>query len=185
MIKKSTHRFSVTYGENLPILEGDSQKLEQVIINLIQNACQALTDMNRRILVTTAYQKVSDHVVIEVADEGTGIPEEVLPRIMDPFYTTKWSYGGTGLGLSVSLSIIKEHGGNIDIKTLRGKGSTFRVTLPSMPGKEPIHILNPDDDAKAGKHKHALFKEKSSNNTFTEIDDKQPAESVSMETTSE
>jgi signal transduction histidine kinase len=71
-----------------------------------------------------------DKVIVEFTDTGEGIPEEILPRIFDPFFTTKGVGEGTGLGLSMSYGIVKEHNGNIEVDTVEGKGTTFRVVLP-------------------------------------------------------
>ena len=130
LIKKSTNSFSVKYEENLPILEGNSQRLEQVIVNLIQNACQSLPDRSKGITVSTACDSERRHVVITIQDEGEGIPPEILPHITDPFVSTKLDAGGIGLGLSVSSTIIKEHGGEMHFRSEAGKGTTAEVVLP-------------------------------------------------------
>jgi signal transduction histidine kinase len=72
----------------------------------------------------------NNKVIIEFTDTGGGIPEEILPRIFDPFFTTKGVGEGTGLGLSMSYGIVKEHRGNIEVDTVEGSGTTFRVVLP-------------------------------------------------------
>ncbi|MBW2095516.1 MAG: response regulator [Deltaproteobacteria bacterium] len=149
MIKKSTRNFSFHYGDNLPCIRGNAQKLEQVVVNLIQNACQALPDKEKGIAVTTAYDEKSGYVVVKVKDEGIGIPKEVLPHIMDPFFTTKRGKGGTGLGLSVSSKIIREHGGIIDVKSQPGAGTTFKVFLPTNEKKRIVTVLVADDDDQA------------------------------------
>jgi PAS domain S-box-containing protein len=130
MITKSTSHFSVKYGENLPLLKGNSQRLEQVIINLIQNACQALPDIRRGISLLTSYNEKTWSIVVKVQDEGGGIPPEVLPHITDPFFTTKFDSGGIGLGLSISSRIVKEHGGTLNFTSEAGKGTTAEITLP-------------------------------------------------------
>ena len=149
MIKTSTKRFSVQLGDGLPPVRGNAQKLEQVIVNLIQNACQALPDKEKGVLVSTAYDEKSGHIVVRVEDEGVGIPKELLPRIMDPFFTTKRGKGGTGLGLSVSERIVSEHGGVIDVTSEPGKGSIFKVFLPTNRKKEVATVLVADDDERA------------------------------------
>jgi PAS domain S-box-containing protein len=131
LIQKSTDRFSVQYGENLPTIRGNSQQLEQVLINLITNSCQALQERHRRVQVSTAYQVDTDHIAITVCDEGNGIPPEDLQHIIEPFFTTKRNIGGTGLGLSVSYNIIKNHGGSLDFISTPGKGTKAKVTLPA------------------------------------------------------
>ena len=146
LIRKSTEHFSVEVDENLPLILGNAQKVEQVVINLIQNACQGLTKKEQRVSVKSWYHKEKNGVVIEVTDEGVGIPEETMPHIMDPFFTTKRGYGGTGLGLSVCSTIVKTHQGTIDVVSREGKGSVFRVFLPVHAKREPLRILVVDDD---------------------------------------
>ncbi len=147
LIKKATNNFRIKYGRNLPLIRGNKQKFEQVMINLIQNACQALPDRGKGIFVTSFLDKEEGGVVVEVQDEGEGIPEKMLPRIMDPFFTTKRSEGGTGLGLSVSSNIIKRHGGKIELESEWGKGTTFRFFIPTTRIEEPVKILVTDDDS--------------------------------------
>jgi PAS domain S-box-containing protein len=129
-IMKSTNHFSVTYGNNLPVLKGNFQRFEQVMINLIQNACQALPDNRKSIFVSTFYDEKKPSIVVEVEDEGTGIPSEMLSHITDPFYTTKSDSGGLGLGLSISSRIVKEHGGTLTFTSEPGKGTKAEIVLP-------------------------------------------------------
>ena len=146
-IKKSTHNFSVKYGQNLPTIKGNSQKLEQVMINLIQNACQALPDTEKGIDVATAFVAATGEIVFTVKDEGIGIPDDAMPHIMDPFFTTKRDTGGTGLGLSVSSNIVNEHGGRIEVRSSQGHGSTFVIRFPVKPKKASVQVLVVDDDS--------------------------------------
>ena len=129
-INKYTDRFSVKYGSEIPPFDGDFQEIEQVVINLINNACQALTDRKREVCVATNYDSKSRKIQVEVADEGAGIPEEILDKIMDPFFTTKGDAGGTGLGLSVSFGILKEHHGSLEIASTVGSGTRATMILP-------------------------------------------------------
>ena len=111
-------------------------KVNQVVMNLLANAVQASHE-NGTVTVRSRYEEGA--VKIEVADQGTGIPEHVRDRIFDPFFTTKPPGEGTGLGLSISYGIIQDHGGHIDVQTETGKGSTFTVTLPvrrARPGND-------------------------------------------------
>jgi PAS domain S-box-containing protein len=130
MIIKSTNHFSIEYGNHLPLLKGNFQRLEQVIINLIQNACQALRDTRKSIFVSTSYDEKRRIIVVKVEDEGIGIPSEILPHITDPFYTTKSDAGGLGLGLSISSRIVKEHGGTLTFTSEPGKGMKAEIVLP-------------------------------------------------------
>jgi polar amino acid transport system substrate-binding protein len=130
MIKKSTNRFSIKYGKNIPSLKGNFQRLEQIMINLIQNACQALPDTQKGIFISVQFIKEKSTVVIKVRDEGTGIPPETLLHIRDPFFTTKHDSGGVGLGLSISSKIVEEHGGTIHFESQVGAGTIATITLP-------------------------------------------------------
>lgn len=142
MIWKSTRNFYVEYGENIPRIKGNFQRLEQVIINLIQNACQALENKDKEnkdkaihISTSHALEKKKSKVRLIVDDEGVGIPGKDLKFITDPFFTTRRDSGGIGIGLSISVRIIKEHGGTLDIRSKTGAGSTFTVTLPVNNGE--------------------------------------------------
>ncbi len=130
LIKQSTRRFESEFGGNIPIFMGNAQKIEQVIINLIVNACQSLPDRDRGVRIATAFDQVENRIVIQVSDEGCGIPEESLQRIRDPFFTTKREAGGTGLGLAIVDRIVRDHGGQISFDSTVGQGTTARVLLP-------------------------------------------------------
>ena len=129
-IRSSTRRFSATYGAGLPQIMGNVQRIEQVIVNLVQNACQALPDPEREVSVSTSFDRENNLVITEVKDEGSGVAEEHLPYLMDPFFTTKRDSGGTGLGLSVSAGIVKEHGGTLAFDSAPGSGTTVTLSLP-------------------------------------------------------
>ena len=130
LIKNSTHHPSVELEENLPQIRGNPQQLEQVVINLITNSCQALQSPQKSLYVSTSYSETSDLITIRVRDEGEGIPPENLNHIIEPFFTTKRDAGGTGLGLSVSYNIVKNHGGHLHFTSRFGKGTTATVMLP-------------------------------------------------------
>jgi PAS domain S-box-containing protein len=130
IIKSSTHHFSAAYAKRLPLILGDFRKLEQVIINLLQNACQALTSPAEGIIVSTTYNKKNRQVKLRVEDEGVGIPGEDLKYITEPFFTTRRGAGGTGLGLSVSSRIVNDHGGTLHFISNPGKGITAEIRFP-------------------------------------------------------
>jgi PAS domain S-box-containing protein len=130
IIMKATTHFSVEYGDALPPLKGNFQRFEQVIINLIQNACQALPNAQRGIFLSTSYDEKRQVIVVSVRDEGLGIPADILPHIAEPFFTTKHDFGGLGLGLSISSRIVKEHGGTVNFTSEQGKGTTAEIVLP-------------------------------------------------------
>lgn len=125
------------YGE-LPKIECVQSQINQVIMNMVVNASHALSDERGKIFIRTGCH--GDNVWIEIEDTGSGIPKEVLPRIFDPFYTTKPVGKGTGLGLSLSYGIVQKHHGNINVETEVGKGTIFRVTLPI---KQPAFTVAP------------------------------------------
>jgi len=130
-IRKATTRFSATYGEQLPRFRGNSQRIEQVLVNLILNACQALPDPERAIELATVCDTQRTTVTFRLRDEGTGIAPEHMARLTDPFFTTKRDSGGTGLGLSVSAGIVKKHGGEMSFASTPGSGTIVILTLPA------------------------------------------------------
>jgi polar amino acid transport system substrate-binding protein len=129
-IKKSTERFSLRLAPHLPMVRGDAQRIEQVIINLVLNACQALSGKSRAIEVTAERDEALRQVVVTVRDEGCGVAPENMARLTDPFFTTKREAGGTGLGLSVSAGIVKEMGGSLEFSSTPGHGTTVTLRLP-------------------------------------------------------
>jgi len=135
LLRKSTARLEVDLAEGLPSVRGNAQRLEQVVVNLLMNACQALPDRDRAIHLRTCL--MAGAVCLEVRDEGVGIPEEHLPRITDPFFTTKREMEGTGLGLAVSASIVKEHGGILAFESQEGRGTVARILLPPSMKEQP------------------------------------------------
>jgi signal transduction histidine kinase len=130
LIKKSTQHFSLKCHPALPTMEGNAQRIEQVVINLLVNACQALTTTDQSVMVVTWFDRPNYQVVLEVIDEGNGIDPDTLKRVSDPFFTTKREKGGTGLGLAITDRIVRDHGGSLRFESTPGKGTTVRVTFP-------------------------------------------------------
>jgi signal transduction histidine kinase len=110
------------------MLPMDTQRMQEVFINLIINAAQSIKGSGE--IRITAWEDENDEVIIEVHDTGQGIPAELLGRLFDPFYTTKEEGQGTGLGLSVVYGIIQKHHGNITVESTPGKGTSFLIHLP-------------------------------------------------------
>jgi PAS domain S-box-containing protein len=137
MVKKSTDHLAIDLAPDLPPVKGNFQRLEQVVINLVQNACQALPDRIKGIHVTTRRDEARGKVVLKVEDEGMGIPPENLPRITDPFFSTKHQNGGVGLGLAISARIIKEQGGTLHFTSEPGTGTIAEIELPVARGDQP------------------------------------------------
>jgi polar amino acid transport system substrate-binding protein len=131
-IRTATERFEASYAADLPPITGNAQRIEQVVVNLILNACQALPSMDRAITLATSFDRAAGDVKLTVHDEGRGIAPEHLPHLTDPFFTTKRESGGTGLGLSVSAGIIKEHGGSLSFHSEPGRGATVTLALPAL-----------------------------------------------------
>ena len=121
-------------AEDLPLLFANGQQLQQVLINLLLNARDALEQVNREkqiIIRTLMAEKDNERQIwLEVEDNGEGIEEGKLDKVFNPFYTSKEAAKGTGLGLSVSLGIAQAHGGTINVESVLGQGSKFRVVLP-------------------------------------------------------
>jgi C4-dicarboxylate-specific signal transduction histidine kinase len=128
-IEKRTRYFHVRYGDTVPPIVGSSQKLEQVMINLIQNSLESLTDVEQGVFVSSRCDKNSNAILIEVKDEGCGIAKEIMSRILDPFFTTKRTSGGTGLGLPIAARIVEEHDGELTFSSEAGKGTTATISL--------------------------------------------------------
>lgn len=138
-LRTATNRFKAEYTEPLPMIRGNSQRIEQVLVNLLLNACQALTDTNRGIFLHTFIDETNGMVGVSVRDEGCGIAPEHLDRLTDPFFTTKRESGGTGLGLSVSTGIVKEHGGSLLFSSPPGQGTTVTLLLPIVQEQSKRH----------------------------------------------
>src|SRR5881296_2507231 len=115
---------------NLPAILGDANQLEQVLMNLLINAQQALEGQSGSVKIATRLAP-GDRIEIQVRDTGPGIPEEIQAKIFEPFFTTKPAGKGTGLGLSVSYGIIKNHKGEIRVESGVGQGTTFTISLPT------------------------------------------------------
>jgi signal transduction histidine kinase len=117
-------------ADPLPRPLADERRLEQVFVNLAQNAAQAM-DGGGKLTIVARARAGGDGAGVEVAfvDDGPGIPAELLGRIFEPFFTTKGPGMGTGLGLAVSQQIVLDHGGRIEVESQLGRGSTFRVIL--------------------------------------------------------
>ncbi len=128
-------RLEEHFDSQLPPIQGNSGRLQQVFMNLILNARDAMRG-GGGLRVRTLRENSS--VVVEVVDSGVGIPKEDVPRIYDPFFTTKSGSRGTGLGLAVTYGIIREHSGIIEVQSKPGQGTTFRLEFPAA--RKPVHV---------------------------------------------
>ena len=118
-------------AQDLPPASGDASQLQQVVTNLVANAMEAMPQ-GGDLTVRTGKAPGAGMLFLEVQDAGAGIPDEILHRIFDPFFTTKAESRSVGLGLAVTYGIVEAHGGDIEVKSRVGEGTTFRITLPVL-----------------------------------------------------
>jgi signal transduction histidine kinase len=130
LLKKATNYLSIDLEDGLPKILGNPYKLEQVMVNLLVNAGQALEKPEQSIHVKTSKSADSCSLIIEVIDSGPGVKEQDLKKLKDPFFTTKRDHGGTGLGLSISEKIVYDHKGIMEFSSEFGKGLTVKIQLP-------------------------------------------------------
>ena len=123
---------------NLPTTMADSNQMQQVFVNIITNAGQAMTAAHGEGKLTLKTRRSRDAIQIAFRDDGPGIPEENLKQVFDPFFTTKGVGEGTGLGLSICFGIIEQHGGTIHVESKLGKGTTLTVELPIVTADEAM-----------------------------------------------
>jgi signal transduction histidine kinase len=129
------------FAKEAPCIHADRQQLRQLFLNLFTNASDAMPRGGTLTVRVTAPPE-SKQVIIEVADTGTGIPPEILPKVTDPFYTTKPEGEGTGLGLAICRRIVQEHNGTFDLTSegIPGKGTTARISLPVTSGTNAAEL---------------------------------------------
>ena len=130
-LRRAVGKINLELEENLPQVKAHFQKLEQVFINFVLNSSQAIPEKSKgKINISTSFVKRLNAILIEVADNGSGIKKEVLPKLFDPFFTTRRDIGGSGLGLSISYEIIQEHKGVIAVHSKENVGTRFSLFLP-------------------------------------------------------
>lgn len=132
LIRKATNKVIFDLDEHLPAIKGNFQKLEQVIINLLENGCQAITSSDQGLFVSTWYDAKTGMVMCTIEDEGSGIDGETKKKITDPFFTTKRAKGGTGLGLAVSSKIVMQYNGTMEFASEPGKGTVVTLAFPAI-----------------------------------------------------
>jgi signal transduction histidine kinase len=126
----------VDVPEDMPPIKTDRSKLQQVLVNLVTNAFQAVND--GCLLDIEVSPEGNDKVTIAISDNGCGMPEENLPKIFEPFFTTKDGNRGTGLGLAITYGLVKKLHGDIMVKSKLHEGTTFTITLPTRIQEELI-----------------------------------------------
>ncbi|MBF0463362.1 MAG: hypothetical protein HQL87_18530 [Magnetococcales bacterium] len=142
-VRRFTDHFVVELPERLPNVLGNSQQLEQVVLNLLLNACQSLADRSARVALVVVTVAEDQQVILRVSDTGKGIQPKDLDQIFKPFYTTRPENGGLGLGLSIVSNIVLAHKGRIEVSSTPGQGTVMSVFLP---------IAKPPHDMERGNH---------------------------------
>ena len=124
-------------ASGLPQVFADAHQVQQVLLNLVINAEQAMLSAHGRgtLVVRTWHERDQGSIVLEINDDGPGVPDDVRPKIFDPFFTTKEVGKGTGLGLTVAYAIVQEHGGRIRVESPQGRGASFFVEFPMKMGR--------------------------------------------------
>jgi signal transduction histidine kinase len=129
------------FETDLPLIHCDGAQIEQVLLALLMNAIDAMPE-GGNLWIKSLSDGDANQVRIVVRDDGSGIPPEILPRIFEPFLTTKETGRGVGLGLAISHSILERHNGTIEVQSEVGKGTTFTVTLPCDAVQEDVGNRN-------------------------------------------
>lgn len=140
-----TNNIEVTteLAPDLPLTMANVGQLQQVFLNIIINAEQAMIESHEGGKLSIKTEQLNNSIRVSISDDGPGIPKENVDKIFDPFFTTKGEDGGTGLGLSISYGIIKEHGGKIHARSVPGKGATFIIDLPVVSEAKQVETARP------------------------------------------
>jgi PAS domain S-box-containing protein len=146
-LNKSGITLEIEMDPDLPTVMANPQNLEQIVLNLVVNAIQAIQHDHGEIKITTNYDNNDEMVTLSVADNGKGIDPTIADRIFDPFFTEKQKNGGTGLGLSITHNLVNVNNGKISFKSRKGEGAVFNVSFLAGLRPETTRILIADDDA--------------------------------------
>ena len=130
-IHKHTDNFQMVLPDEILPAWGNGQQIEQVIINLLMNALQSLPDKQCGVCITSSSDPAAGEIIITVRDEGEGMSRHAVEHLREPFFTTRLDTGGTGLGLYISDSIIKEHHGSLEFSSQPGQGTVATIHLPA------------------------------------------------------
>jgi signal transduction histidine kinase/ActR/RegA family two-component response regulator len=145
-LRASDVKIKLNLADDLPDIEGNLQSIEQIILNIIINAVHAVDHNRGKIEITTGLRIKDGMIYIRITDNGRGISPTISDKIFLPFVTDKQSEGGTGLGLSVTYSLVKAHDGKIDFETRLDRGTSFNVYLPTLLKHRAAKILVVDDE---------------------------------------
>ena len=143
-LDKRNIRLVETFADNLPLMAGSSDRLQQLFLNLINNSLDAMLDGGEIQLHTSGEGKPgkTQRIAVDFIDTGVGMTPEVMSHIFDPLYTTKDRGHGTGLGLVIVSQIVSEHGGRVEVESELGKGTRFRLTFAAIPNDVPAVVEN-------------------------------------------
>ena len=145
-IKKSGVHLELDLADDLPLMEGNLHCIEQIILNMTINGVEAVDHDLGELKIGTRFQEKDGRIMLLISDNGRGISPSISNKIFDPFVTDKQAEGGTGLGLSVSYSLVKAHDGEITFESRKGEGTTFTLLFPAMVEPKAAKILLVDDD---------------------------------------
>jgi len=146
-LRKSGIHLKLSLGNNLPLMEANLQSIEQIVLNLIINAIEAINHDRGRVVVETGFQQKDKRIFISISDNGRGIDPSISDKLFDPFVTDRQTEGGTGLGLSITYKLVEAHDGEITFQSEKGKGTTFTVFFPTKLREKAAKILVVDDEA--------------------------------------
>ena len=135
-IRRCTSSFTVHVAPETPCFTACFRQMEQVVLNLLHNACLAVKETRGTVEINVQYEPENKRLILRVRDNGVGIAPENLEHIMDPFFTTRRELGGAGLGLAVCQSILREQRGELNLESEPGRGTTVTVRLPISPEQE-------------------------------------------------
>jgi signal transduction histidine kinase len=145
-LRKSGVQIELELSDDLPLIQGNLQSIEQIILNIVINAIQAIDHNRGLIRIRSVFHKRNSLILVAISDNGRGISAAVADKLFLPFVTDKQKEGGTGLGLSVTYGLVQAHGGDILFETRKGKGTTFTISMPTLTKREVAKILIVDDD---------------------------------------
>jgi CheY-like chemotaxis protein len=136
-LQQKNIKAEVTVAAPLPEVEGDPKLLAQVFTNILLNAEQAISAVRDGGTIEISLSRSGGNLAVAFTDNGPGISRQIIDKIYDPFFTTKRPGGGSGLGLTICLAVVKDHGGRIEVESSEGAGATFRILLPGVVESAP------------------------------------------------
>lgn len=146
-LRKSRIGVTTHLQNDLPLIEGNHQAIEQIILNLMINAIEAIDHDHGQIEITTFSMKGGGYILLTITDNGRGIDPSISDKVFDPFFTSKQAQGGIGMGLSISYSLVKAHQGEIDFNSEAGRGTSFSIRFPVTVKGKAVRILVVDDES--------------------------------------